>query len=90
MTMPTASRSNNRPNAAPQARARLLEELEPPYELHVLNKKVSEQRQIAYRAVNPLGKVLTICNDEALVTKQVAIYIYLADLFPPTYSRRLT
>ncbi|MFX6201848.1 glutathione S-transferase family protein, partial [Acinetobacter baumannii] len=35
-----------------------------------------------YLAVNPLGKVPAIRHGEALVTEQVAIYLYLADLFP--------
>ena len=60
----------------------LLEELGAPYDLHVLNMKAGEQRQGAYLAINPLGKVPAIRHGEALVTEQVAIYIYLADLFP--------
>ena len=71
---------------APQTRATgtrvLLEELGAPYDLHVLNMKAGEQRQPAYLAINPLGKVPAIRHGEALVTEQVAIYIYLADLFP--------
>jgi glutathione S-transferase len=71
---------------SPQSRATgtrvLLEELGAPYDLHVLNMKAGEQRQAAYLAVNPLGKVPAIRHGEALVTEQVAIYIYLADLFP--------
>ena len=60
----------------------LLEELGAPYDLHVLNMKAGEQRQPAYLAINPLGKVPAIRHGEALVTEQVAITIYLADLFP--------
>ena len=71
---------------SPQTRATgtrvLLEELGAPYDLHVLNMKAGEQRRPAYLAVNPLGKVPAIRHGEALVTEQVAIYIYLADLFP--------
>ncbi|MFT4274966.1 MAG: glutathione S-transferase family protein [Rhodopseudomonas sp.] len=71
---------------SPQTRATgarvLLEELGAPYELHVLNMKAGEQRQPAYLAVNPLGKVPAIRSGDALVTEQVAITIYLADLFP--------
>jgi glutathione S-transferase len=71
---------------APQSRATgarvLLEELGAPYDLHILNIKAGEQRQPAYLAINPLGKVPTIRHGEAIVTEQVAIYIYLADLFP--------
>ena len=38
----------------------LLEELGAPYDLHVLNMRAGEQRQPAYLAVNPLGKVPAI------------------------------
>ena len=71
---------------SPQTRATgtrvLLEELGAPYDLHVLNMKAGEQRGPTYLAINPLGKVPAIGHGEALVTEQVAIYIYLADLFP--------
>lgn len=70
----------------PQTRAGgtrvLLEELGAPYDLHVLNMKAGEQRKPAYLAINPLGKVPAISHRGQLVTEQVAIYIYLADLFP--------
>ncbi|WP_437998882.1 glutathione S-transferase family protein [Sorangium sp. So ce185] len=60
----------------------LLDELGAPHELRVLNMKAGEQRKAPYLAVNPLGKVPAIVHDGALVTEQVAIFIYLADLFP--------
>ena len=60
----------------------LLEELGAPYELHAINMKAGEQRKPAYLAVNPMGKVPAITHRGALVTEQVAIFIYLADLFP--------
>jgi glutathione S-transferase len=66
---------------SPQSRATgtrvLLEELGAPYDLHVLNMKAGEQRQPAYLAINPLGKVPAIRHGEALVTEQVAITIGL-------------
>src|SRR5262245_39086444 len=71
---------------SPQSRATgtrvLLEELGAPYDLQIFNMKAGEQRQPAYLAINPLGKVPAIRHGEALVTEQVAITIYLADLFP--------
>jgi glutathione S-transferase len=71
---------------APQSRSSatltLLEELGAPYELQILNMKAGEQRQRGYLAVNPLGKVPAIRHRGALVTEQVAIFLYLADLFP--------
>ena len=60
----------------------LLEELKAPYELHVLNMKTGEQRGSDYLAVNPMGKVPAIRHGDAIITEQVAIAIYLADLFP--------
>jgi glutathione S-transferase len=71
---------------APQSRSAgvltLLEELGAPYELSVINMKAGKQRQPAYLAINPLGKVPAIHHRGQLVTEQVAIFIYLADLFP--------
>ena len=71
---------------SPQTRATgvriLLEELGAQYDMRVLNRQAGEQRAPAFLAVNPLGKVPTIVHDGAVVTEQVAIYIYLADLFP--------
>jgi glutathione S-transferase len=70
---------------APQSRSAgalvLLEELGADYELHVLDLKKGEQRQPAYLAVNPMGKVPAVRHDGALVTEQGAIYAYLADLY---------
>ena len=60
----------------------LLEELGAPYDLNVLSLKKGEQREPAYRAINPMGKVPVLRHGEAIVTEQVAIYLYLADLFP--------
>lgn len=60
----------------------LLEELGADYDLHVLNMKVGEQRQPAYLAINPMGKVPAILHGDALVTEQVAVFLYLADQFP--------
>lgn len=71
---------------APQTRssgvAILLEELGVPIELRLLNLNAGEQLDPAYRAINPMGKVPAIKVGEDVVTEQVAIYIYLADLFP--------
>jgi glutathione S-transferase len=60
----------------------LLEEIGAPYALRVLDMKAGEQRRSDYLAINPMGKVPAILHDDALVTEQVAIYLYLADLFP--------
>src|SRR6267154_1388300 len=70
------------PNTRSSGALTLLEELGVPYELHVLNMKAGEQREPKYLAVNPMGKVPTLKHGDALITEQVAIFLYLADLFP--------
>ena len=60
----------------------LLKELGADFTVHLLDQKAGEQRQPAYLALNPMGKVPAILHGDALVTEQVAIYIYLADLYP--------
>jgi glutathione S-transferase len=69
------------PNTRSTGALILLEELGAPYDLHVLNMKAGEQRQAAYLAVNPMGKVPALRHGAAIVTEQVAVYLYLADLF---------
>ena len=70
---------------APQSRSAgariLLEELGADYDLHLLSLKSGDQRKPAYLAINPMGKVPAIVHNGALVTEQVAIYLYLADLY---------
>ena len=70
------------PNTRSGGTRMLLEELGAPYELRVVNMKTGEQRKPAFLAVNPMGKVPAILHRGELVTEQVAIFIYLADLFP--------
>ncbi len=66
----------------------LLEELNAPHVLHLLDLRSKDssghpqQRQPAYLAINPMGKVPAIRHGDAIVTEQVAIFIYLADLHP--------
>lgn len=60
----------------------LLEELNAPYDLQVLNMKAGEQRQSPYLSINPMGKVPALHHRGTLVTEQIAIALYLADLFP--------
>jgi glutathione S-transferase len=70
------------PNTRSTGALILLEELQAPYDLHVLNMQAGEQRQPAFLAINPMGKVPAILYGDVLVTEQIAIYIFLADLFP--------
>src|ERR1700679_2776074 len=70
------------PNTRSAGAFTLLEELGAPYEMKILNMKAAEQRKPEYLAINPLGKVPAIRHRGELVTEQVAIFLYLADLFP--------
>ncbi|WMJ68583.1 glutathione S-transferase family protein [Stenotrophomonas sp. 24(2023)] len=60
----------------------LLEALGADYALQVLDLKAGANLAPAYLAINPMGKVPAIIHEGALVTEQVAIYLYLADLYP--------
>jgi glutathione S-transferase len=60
----------------------MLEELGEPYDLHLLNLAKGEQREPAYLAVNPMGKVPALKHGDAVVTEAAAICTYLADEFP--------
>jgi glutathione S-transferase len=70
------------PNSRSTSVLTLLEELGAPYRLEVLNLKSGQNRQPAYLAVNPLGKVPAVLHRGVLITEQVAVLLYLADLFP--------
>jgi glutathione S-transferase len=70
------------PNTRSTGVLTLLHELGADYRLQVLNMKAGEQRQAAYMAINPMGKVPALLHGEALIAEQVAVYIYLGDLFP--------
>ena len=70
------------PNTRSTGTLILLEELGAPYKLQVINMKAGEQRKPAYLAINPMGKVPAVKHGDALVTEQVAVFLYLADLFP--------
>ena len=70
------------PNSRSAGARILLEELGVPFDLHVLNMKVGEQRGAEYLKVNPMGKVPAVLHGDTLITEQVALYIYLPDSFP--------
>jgi glutathione S-transferase len=59
----------------------LLEALGAEYDLHVLNMKANEHRGAEYLAINPMGKVPALKHGDTLITEQVAIFLYLADLY---------
>ena len=71
---------------APQTRSSgalvLVEELGADVDVVVLDMKAGEQRQPAFLAINPMGKVPALLDGDALVTEQVAVFLFLADRFP--------
>ncbi|KAB7764839.1 glutathione S-transferase family protein [Xanthomonas maliensis] len=60
----------------------LLEELGADYRLEPIDLQRGEQRSPSFLAVNPMGKLPTIRHGDSVVTEQVAIYQYLAELYP--------
>jgi glutathione S-transferase len=70
------------PNSRSTGVLMLLKELDADYKLHVLNVKKNEQRGAEYLAINPMGKVPAIRHGDELITEQVAIFLYLTDLYP--------
>ena len=60
----------------------ILDELGASYDLHVLNLKAGENRKPEYLKINPLGKVPAIRHGDTIITEQIAVAIYLGDLFP--------
>lgn len=60
----------------------LLEALGADYRLEVLDLKAGENLAPAFLAINPMGKVPAVLHDGVLVTEQVALYQYLAELYP--------
>ena len=60
----------------------MLEETGEPYRLHLLDMKRGEQREPAFLAVNPMGKVPALKHGEVIVTETAAICLYLAEAFP--------
>ena len=63
----------------------MLEETGLPYETELLEYGTT-MKALAYRAINPMGKVPALRHGDAVVTENAAIGLYLADLVP---DRRL-
>jgi glutathione S-transferase len=70
----------------PRSRAQmvhfLLEEMDIPYRMVVVDFEKGESRQADYLAINPMGKVPAIVHRGVTVTETGAIIAYLADAFP--------
>lgn len=60
----------------------MLEEIGEPYDIHLLRMSKGENRQPAYLAINPMGKVPALRHRDAIITEVAACCAYLADAFP--------
>ncbi len=59
----------------------MLKELDAPHEQIVVDFLAGENNSPEYRAINPMGKVPTLVDGDAVVTEVAAICTYLADKF---------
>ena len=59
----------------------MLKELDAAHERVVVDIQAGEQDPPEYRAINPMGKVPTLVDGDAVVTEAAAICAYLADKF---------
>jgi glutathione S-transferase len=60
----------------------MLEEIGEPYDIELLSMKRGTNREPAYLAINPMGKVPALKHGDTLITESAAICTYLADAFP--------
>src|SRR5579872_3193009 len=60
----------------------LLEELDVPYELKIVDIRAEGGAPEAYRAIQPSKKVPAIVHDGVAVHERAAIFTYLCDAFP--------
>ena len=70
----------------PQSRGRIvhwmLEEVNAPYEIKVVDFDKKEHKSPDFLAINPMGKIPAIVHRNTVVTESAAICAYLADAFP--------
>jgi glutathione S-transferase len=70
----------------PQSRGRIvhwmLEEVNAPYEIKVVDFNKKEHKSDDFLAINPMGKIPAIVHRGTVVTECAAICAYLADAFP--------
>ena len=60
----------------------MLEEIGEPYDIHLLSMQRGTNREPAYLAINPMGKVPALKHGDAIITEVAAVCCYLADVFP--------
>ena len=59
----------------------MLKELNAPHEQIIVDFPAGETNTPEYRAINPMGKIPTLVDDDVIVTETAAICAYLADKF---------
>ncbi len=59
----------------------MLEEVEAKYELHTVDILKGAQKSPELLALNPMGKLPTLVDDDVVVTESAAIALYLADRY---------
>jgi glutathione S-transferase len=59
----------------------ILEELELPHRLEVVDIRRGDQKQPGFLSINPMGKVPALSDDGEVVTETSAICLYLADRY---------
>jgi glutathione S-transferase len=59
----------------------MLEEVGVPYELRFVDFKSNAQKSAEFLALNPMGKLPTLVDGDAVVTEVAAIGLYLADRY---------
>lgn len=60
----------------------MLEEVDEPYDVRLLDLKAGEQRKPEFLALSPQGKVPALAHKGFVTTEVAAICLYLADEFP--------
>lgn len=61
---------------------RMLEEVNAPYEIKLIDWNTNQHKSPEYLAINPMGKIPAISHQGVVVTEVAAICMYLADAFP--------
>lgn len=60
----------------------MLEEIDQPFDVTLLNYKNEDHKKPEYLALNPMGKIPTLVHKGIVITETAAICAYLADAFP--------
>jgi glutathione S-transferase len=61
----------------------MLEEVGCDYELVYVDLQAGAHKHAGFRAINPMGKLPTLVDGDAIVTESAAIGLYLADRYAP-------